>query len=476
MITDKEYPATHSMSTAWYMVDADGNVGLMEFEDNGPVPEFNHVPLDLSLSDLVFGQGFSNNGTCKGIHLNVSQILELLGQPQNPKDVEQWYDVCLAIAEECTPEFLALCKNKDITNNGCVSHEMNLFSVEVCRCISSKNNNIIEGSTLDKMIRANMIKAIYQMPELNVDSEYNEDTKSVEFTNDFDNSPYYIYCQSYWTSDPQHRMNIPSNPVKITQIDEKYHKRLLHVPVRFNNAEDMQIAQWFVCDTEGPKLLIDNAGYSLLPIDSNTKKYCLTRPFLFDFYRYCPDSEHYSCKKCDHECADTTRIIKSLTPTILYVIAPTRKDDALYRLGLPKEIKDKIAVFSYIPKFPYRDNGYWMDIDLANKQLTVEALTALLSSSRNWFEWVVETIKPQIIIIDNEALPVFSSVFPINNHEVLINNITYPIFEASSIKENLSHIFALAQLPYRGKIFKMAYTEQEVDALKRQDKVAELEW
>lgn len=210
----------------------------------------------------------------------MSQILELLGQPQNPKDVEQWYDVCLAIAEECTPEFLALCKNKDITNNGCVSHEMNLFSVEVCRCISSKNNNIIEGSTLDKMIKANMIKAIYQMPELNIDSEYNEDTKSVEFTNDFYNSPYYIYCQSYWTSDPQQRMNIPANPVKITQIDEKYHKRLLHVPVRFNNAEDMQIAQWFVCDTEGPKLLIDNAGYSLLPIDSNTKKYCLTRPFL----------------------------------------------------------------------------------------------------------------------------------------------------------------------------------------------------
>ena len=117
-----------------------------------------------------------------------------------------------------------------------------------------------------------------------------------------------------------------------------------------------------------------------------------------------------------------------------------------------------------------------MDIDLANKQLTVEALTALLSSSRNWFEWVVETIKPQIIIIDNEALPVFSSVFPINNNEVLIDNITYPIFEASSIKEKLSHIFALAQLPYRGKIFKMAYTEQEVDALKRQDKVAEPEW
>lgn len=56
MITDKEYPATHSMSTAWYMVDADGNVGLMAFDDNGPVPEFDHVEPDLCVSDMAFGK------------------------------------------------------------------------------------------------------------------------------------------------------------------------------------------------------------------------------------------------------------------------------------------------------------------------------------------------------------------------------------------------------------------------------------
>lgn len=38
MKTDKEYPATHSMSTAWYMVDDEGNIGIMEYNENGPVP------------------------------------------------------------------------------------------------------------------------------------------------------------------------------------------------------------------------------------------------------------------------------------------------------------------------------------------------------------------------------------------------------------------------------------------------------
>ena len=38
MKTTKEYPATHSMSTAWFIADADGNVGAFEFDENGPVP------------------------------------------------------------------------------------------------------------------------------------------------------------------------------------------------------------------------------------------------------------------------------------------------------------------------------------------------------------------------------------------------------------------------------------------------------
>ena len=38
MLLDKEYPATHSMSTAWYMVDDDDNVAIIEYNENGPVP------------------------------------------------------------------------------------------------------------------------------------------------------------------------------------------------------------------------------------------------------------------------------------------------------------------------------------------------------------------------------------------------------------------------------------------------------
>ncbi len=31
----KEYPATHSMDTAWYIADEDGNVGIVDFNESG---------------------------------------------------------------------------------------------------------------------------------------------------------------------------------------------------------------------------------------------------------------------------------------------------------------------------------------------------------------------------------------------------------------------------------------------------------
>ncbi|MDE6652625.1 MAG: hypothetical protein K2K08_09545 [Paramuribaculum sp.] len=471
MITDKEYPATHSMATAWYMVDSEGNVGLMAFDDNGPVPAFNSVEPDLYIPTLAFGEGFSADEKCEGIHLNLSQIHEICGEPKNPDDIEMWSRIALAIKNEYTSRFLLLCDNGDITNYGCISPEMNLFYVDAYDCIDSNKNNIIVGSTLDKMIKTGMIEAIYQIPEWEVNSEYDQITESVVFTKNFENAPYYIYCQPYWTSEPQHRMNTPSTPVKVEQIDEESRKRLLHVPVRFKDEEDIQIAQWFVCNSNDPELAVNNAGYSLFPIDKHTKRYCLTNPFLFDFFEYCPSKLNYGCSGCSRDCASTIRYIGSLEPTILYVVSPTRGFSVINQLEQLQDIQEKIAVFSYIPKFPYKKTKHWMSIDSVKNQMTKNVLIALLSSSRAWFENIVKTINPKVIIIENEALSVFASVFPVVHNEVIINNIGYSIFNKKSINENIELIKSLAKSPYQGEIFKMTYTKQEVEDLKRDGKV-----
>lgn len=75
MKTNKEYPATHSMATSWFAVDADGNVGIIEFEDNGPVPT-DIVP-ELECTDSIISEAICADSK-ERISFEPAQILTLM--------------------------------------------------------------------------------------------------------------------------------------------------------------------------------------------------------------------------------------------------------------------------------------------------------------------------------------------------------------------------------------------------------------
>lgn len=84
MITDKEYPATHSMATSWYCVDEDGNVGIFDIDDNGPVPVGEYRQ---NCVDEVFYEDFTfDEAQFKRLHLSPDQISQML-EPMDIKDV-----------------------------------------------------------------------------------------------------------------------------------------------------------------------------------------------------------------------------------------------------------------------------------------------------------------------------------------------------------------------------------------------------
>lgn len=70
----KEYPATHSLSTAWYAADEEGNVAIIDYNDNGPVPWETE---QTSIEDLVLGHE-EEFGKFIRINLTKEQIFELL--------------------------------------------------------------------------------------------------------------------------------------------------------------------------------------------------------------------------------------------------------------------------------------------------------------------------------------------------------------------------------------------------------------
>ena len=84
MRIEKEYPATHSMATTWYCVDEDGNVGIFDIDDNGPVPVGEYKQ---NCVEEVFYEDFSHDDPqYKSLHLRQEQIPQML-EPMDREDV-----------------------------------------------------------------------------------------------------------------------------------------------------------------------------------------------------------------------------------------------------------------------------------------------------------------------------------------------------------------------------------------------------
>lgn len=118
----KEYPATHSMSTAWYVADEDGNVAIMDYNENGPVPwEIEQT----SIEELVFGheEDYKRKKYLR-IKLTDGQIYDLLESSKDPSyDFNEWmldYDAIVQIDKGQEKEFLKLLKNGDIEYYRCI--------------------------------------------------------------------------------------------------------------------------------------------------------------------------------------------------------------------------------------------------------------------------------------------------------------------------------------------------------------------
>ena len=104
MKTDKEYPATHSMSTAWYLVDDDDNVAIMQFEESLEPPIGNAI--SSVLPETTFVNILSDNRvSTHGVHLTEEQMNKLLGMLHSPAEENDWREVVVQIDNSREKEF-----------------------------------------------------------------------------------------------------------------------------------------------------------------------------------------------------------------------------------------------------------------------------------------------------------------------------------------------------------------------------------
>ena len=482
MLHDKEYPATHSMDTAWYIADEDGNVGIMDFNDNGPVP---WQAEQTSVEELVFGHEEDyETKEYNLVNLTDEQIDELIHSPHSPEGEDLWMDCIIQIDVENENEFLKLAKNSDFDLEFCVSQKRGLYSVDAYHCTSETQKDgkyqILEASSLRKMLDKKIILQVFKKKSFWMNDEWVDE--KVVHTKEFDKAPYYIFHQPYWTGELPVCMNIPDHPVKLEQISESLKKRILRVPLKFKETERFQIAEWHPCSSticcDTPVEVVNACEYTMLPLTDGTYAYICSEVILpAEFFHYCSEREKYNCAECGWGCHSWPDHCFTDKPTLLVITHPLEEWD------YSRQIKsDSLIPFSlwlsFLPKIPFKIRckpSQWSSRKYENfpsekdirKHVSGHKLLELFRKNKRWLEDQVARFNPRVILVSGAAEAIMKAVYPIKDNRIEINGVSYQMYILSEVEAHRKEIERLAAMPYQGKKIPHIISVEEMEKIKQ---------
>ena len=259
MLIDKEYPATHSMDTAWYCVDEEGNVGLFAIEENGPIPE--EWEMGLEVND-VFWHDFSivNKDGVRDLNLTSAQIESML-MPMEETDIwfeekdeslikgpdtgsswvkENYYYIHNASWDEVIikidmTKLSILLEAASMDEDACdlisLSRKEGLFFVQFA--YNKKGVEVLEKNKV--------VLAKYKAPQYKDLKWCKDSVKQIEENNHF---PVFVYQEEFYPNDgPAKRMSYPTIPMKRSQLPRALREKITQLPIRFKEIEYIQLAE-----------------------------------------------------------------------------------------------------------------------------------------------------------------------------------------------------------------------------------------
>lgn len=226
MKTNKEYPATHSMDTAWFAEDLDGNIAIFQFEEDGPGPS----PFtDMHTDELISYLGDNSN-----IHIppempfTKDQIEEL---KKGLKPVHKVEDIDLRCNVMIEPS-----KVQEVIDAGafldlCYSKKEGFYHLEWWQNGEDKIEYFMQNNYF---IAAN---------ECNVEI-YFEDLRENQTEHRLAHFPFYVYEQDYGLEGTPEKVVTPVHPMKIDQLPESARKYTFKLPVRFSEHDKIEPAEF----------------------------------------------------------------------------------------------------------------------------------------------------------------------------------------------------------------------------------------
>lgn len=421
MKIDKEYPATHSMSTSWYCVDDDGNVGIVDFNENGPVP---WCTPEESIESLSYGYcEDEDTDEYAPFSLTDEQIFDMLGESHAPTYEDDVFEHIVEIDKTKETRFFELTRNPDCRIELCLSKSLGLYQIDIDKMTQDNNGNWIdiECATWQKMVDEGVVTKIYSKQEYLTNDIYEDD--ELKFEKYFDTSPYYIFCQPYWPEFLTTKVSEPVHPVKISQLPAELQRRVIKVRGLFKDITSFQIAEYHPCTMHSSEnvFIVDGCGYELLPMSDGHKAYVMT-----DFFADI------------HVPVDN---LFTLTPTVLLIGI---EDDIPYKYKVTSDFVIKSSVYITFPG------------NMA------EFRTSILKQ-------VLERINPRVILGVANIQKTFETNFVIKDHILHIDGKQYPIFFKEEQDIFRSEIERLASMQYQGKRFPYIISEEEMEQLAKDE-------
>ncbi len=237
MKTTKEYPATHSMSTTWFVADEEGNIALFDFDENGPVPV--DIPGENCSTLMTAEEDFGSKDSDKieYFELTDEQVEELMTDAVTPdkfKSIND-YNLFVQVNENYKKEFLEVFNDRI---EFCLSHKHNIYYLySLLGYEKPEEYRNLSLKTFFKTVK----RIVHIWIDAFIEDDFSDEEQKWPL-------PFYCYKQPYDSSyDLAQRTNIPKFPFKEEQIPEHQRHKLLRVPLKFSECTGFQIAQYAIC-------------------------------------------------------------------------------------------------------------------------------------------------------------------------------------------------------------------------------------
>ena len=425
MKTDKEYPATHSMSTAWFAVDAEGNVAILDYDDNGPVPVF--VP-ESSEEEIICEYFATQIPGEPFLRWNFSEeeferILASQSACEFELEEEQddIFNAVVKVDISRFDKFLEAARLFEEYNTICINLEKGLFFVNWWGYEKNQSQAVKDA------LSSGLVTPIKHLTFDNWEAD--PDILS--------SYPFFVYRQDYDCSKLIERTVAPDKPFKVFRLPVPAQRKAIRLPFKFKDTSKFQMARYEFSNVSSfQDELINGRIYLKMPIEDGKEAHLAYSSI---YNAGCG----FTCRKCFQKGSklhDTYAFQGCKHPTVAVI-----KDlqELGYQNSHSMDIINRHSVF--LPILQGLADPHRRIDGPETRELFEGSMGWRFSRCHKNLEKNIDFFRPHVVLLYKNVVPLLEKYYTIQNGKIRIGRCKYPYFFWEELEEHRAEIEVLAQ-------------------------------